>query len=82
MAGAHSEHNDAYEHGSMDVTEQVKTFKLFAGLMTWNAYAFAIIVLFLTVWFMPGGSFLPALISAAVAAAAGWWYLRRKPAGH
>lgn len=82
MAGAKSQHTDGhYEHGTMDVSEQAATFKLFTGLMKWNAYAFALVVLFLTVWFMPGGAFLPALISTAIVAAIGWWYLRR-PAAH
>jgi len=74
--------HDAYQHGSMEIEEQKATWALFGTLTKWGSLAVAVIVLLLTVWFMPNGGFMPAVISSAVVAAVGWWFLRDKPQAH
>ncbi len=73
---------DAYEHGSMEIEEQKATWALFGGLTKWGSLAVAAILLLLTVWFMPNGGFVPAVIATIVLAATGWWFLREKPQAH
>lgn len=72
----------AYLKGSQEITEQVATWNLFMFLSKWGSLAVAVGVLFFTMWFMPNGGFLPALITAVVLSVAGWWLLRSKPADH
>ena len=71
----------AYVHGSMPVQEQAATYSLFMGMAKWGSLAVATVLLFLTIWFQPNGSFFGGLIAAVVLAGAGWWFLRAKP-GH
>ncbi|MBX3476320.1 MAG: aa3-type cytochrome c oxidase subunit IV [Brevundimonas sp.] len=78
MAGAH--HTDDYQRGSQEISEQVSTWALFMVLFKWSCLATAVIVLFLTLWFQPGGSFIAGLIAAVVVSVAGWFLLRSKPA--
>jgi len=71
---------DAYVHGSMEIAEQVETFHLFVLLAKWGSLATAVVLLFLTVWFFPGGSFMAALIASVVVSVVGWFALKSKPA--
>ena len=41
-----------------------------------------ILLLFLTLWFHPGGSFMAGLIGAVVLSVAGWFALKSKPKAH
>ena len=73
----------AYQRGSMEINEQTATFGLFIGLAKWSSLAIAVAVLFLTLWFNPGGSFIAAVIGAVVVAVIGAFALKSKrDAGH
>lgn len=72
----------AYLRGSQEISEQVATWSLFGGLAKWGSLITAVSILFFTMWFMPDGGFVPALVTAAVVSAAGWWLLRSKPSDH
>jgi len=69
----------AYEHGSMEINEQSSTYALFITLAKWSSLAVAATLLFLILWFQPGGSFFAALLGAVVLAVLGVVALRRKP---
>ena len=45
----------AYVHGSMPLNEQHATYGLFMNLTKWGSLGVAALVLFLTLWFHPGG---------------------------
>ena len=82
MADPHhaDDHHD-YVRGTQEIGEQVSTFHVFVLLAKWGSLAMACVLLALTMWFMPNGSFLGGVIGAVVLAVAGWWFLReRKPA--
>ena len=50
----------------MEVREQVSTYRLFLTLAKWGSLAIAVLLVFLTLWFHPGGSFMVALTGAVV----------------
>jgi len=66
----------AYQRGTMTVTEQVSTWNLFMVLAKWGALSIASVLLFITMWFHPGGSFFAGLISALVLFVAGFVFLK------
>ena len=66
----------AYVHGEMEINEQVSTWKLVQALFAWASLAIAAMLLFLTVWFQPGGSFLAGLIAGIVVFVAGFFFLK------
>ena len=74
-------HTDDYVRGSQEISEQVSTWHLFLALSKWGSLIIAAGLLFLTLWFQPGGSFIGGAISAIVLLVAGWFFLRSKP-GH
>lgn len=81
MADPHNaDVHDDYVRGSQPIAEQVATFSLFMSLAKWGSLIIGAIVLFLTIWFQPGGSFVGGFISGFVLLAAGWWFLRSKKA--
>jgi len=85
MADPH--HSDAHAHddyirGSQEISEQASTFDLFMGLAKWGSLAVAVSVLFLVMWFQPGGSFMAGAISAVVLLAVGIFALRKKKTQH
>ena len=69
----------AYLHGHMEVREQVSTYRLFLNLAKWGSLAIAVLLLFLTLWFHPGGSFMAAVIGAVVLGGVGFVALKSKP---
>lgn len=75
MANSHDSH-DAYVRGSQEISEQKSTFDAFVGLSKWGSLVIAAGLLFLTVWFQPGGAFIPAFISAAVLLVVGFFILK------
>ncbi|GAA0201618.1 putative membrane protein [Brevundimonas nasdae] len=77
-AEAHADAHD-YQRGSMQITEQASTFDLFIVLAKWGSLSIAVLILALTLWFHPGGSFGAAFIGAAVLAVAGFFALKSKP---
>ena len=66
----------AYQHGTMTVTEQVSTWNLFMVLAKWGSLSIATVLLFITLWFRPGGSFFVGLIAAVVLFVAGFVFLK------
>ena len=73
---------EAYLKGSQEISEQVATWHLFNFMTKWGSLSIAVLVLFFTVCFMPGGGFFAALIPSVLLAVAGWWLLRSKPESH
>lgn len=68
--------HDDYVHGSQEISEQAQTFHAFIGLAKWGSLLTAAIVLFLTIWFQPGGSFVGGAISALALLIVGWFFLK------
>ena len=75
MANSHDTH-DAYVRGSQEISEQESTFDAFVGLSKWGSLIIAASLLFLTIWFQPGGAFIPAFISAVVVLVLGFFVLK------
>lgn len=80
MADPH--HTDDYVRGSQEISEQVSTWHLFMALSKWGSLIIAASLLFLTIWFQPGGSFIGGAIAGIVVMVVGWFALRSKPADH
>lgn len=80
MAGAHN--TDDYVRGSQEISEQVSTWHLFLALSKWGSLVIAAGLLFLTMWFQPGGSFIAGAIAAIVLLVVGFLALRSKPQAH
>ncbi|KDP95132.1 cytochrome C oxidase subunit IV [Brevundimonas sp. EAKA] len=73
----------AYVRGGMQINEQAATFKLFMDLAKWGSLAVACLLLFLTLWFHPGGNLMAALAGAVVLGGVGFFALKPKAdAGH
>ena len=79
---AASKSTDDYARGSQQIAEQISTWHLFMGLAKWGSLILGALVLFLTLWFMPNGSFFSGFFAAAFMLAAGWFFLRSKPTAH
>lgn len=75
MANSHDAH-DAYVRGSQEISEQKSTFDAFIGLSKWGSLIIAAGLLFLTLWFQPGGSFIAAFISAVALLVVGFFVLK------
>lgn len=84
MSEKHADHDAQayYERGTQEISEQVATFHLFNNLTKWGSLATAVVLVLLTVWFMPNGNLVAGLIAALAVAAVGWWFLRDKPKAH
>lgn len=80
MADPHA--HDDYVRGSQEISEQVSTFHLFMGMAKWGSLVIAAMLAFLTIWFMPKGSFIGGAIVFVVMMAIGILALRSKPAAH
>lgn len=78
----HADAHDDYVRGSQEISEQTATFSLFMGLAKWGSLVLAAVLAFLTIWFMPGGSFIAGLITAVVLMAAGIFFLRSGKKAH
>ena len=73
----HADHDaDAYVHGKMTVEEQAATYSLFMNLAKWGSLVVAAVLLFLTLWFQPGGSFIAGALGGGVLAVAGFVFLK------
>jgi len=79
MADPHA--HDDYVKGSMEISEQTSTFHLFLGMAKYGSLAIAALLAFLTIWFMPNGSFFAGAGVAVVMMVAGVWFLR-SPSAH
>ena len=79
----HADHDaDAYVHGTMTVEEQSSTYSMFMNLAKWGSLAIAAVLLFLVLWFQPGGSFFVGVIGGGVLAVAGFLFLKSGKASH
>ena len=74
----HADAHDDYVRGSQEISEQESTFDLFMGLAKWGSLLIGVSVLFLVMWFQPGGSFIAGAISGVVLLAVGIFALRKK----
>ncbi len=79
MADPHAQ--DDYVRGSMEISEQKATYDLFMVLSKYGALSIAALLAFLTLWFMPNGSFILGFGVAVVLMAAGIFFLR-SPKAH
>ena len=78
----HADAHDDYVRGSQEISEQASTFSLFMGLAKWGSLLTAATLVFLVLWFQPGGSFVAGAISAFVVLAVGVFALRSKKKAH
>ena len=74
----HADAHDDYVRGSQEISEQEDTFSLFMGLAKWGSLLTAVALLFLVLWFQPGGSFIFGAIAALVLLVVGVFALRKK----
>lgn len=74
--------HDDYVRGSQEISEQAATFDLFMGLAKWGSLAIAVAIVFLLLWFQPGGSFIAGAIAAFVVLVVGVLALRSKKKTH
>lgn len=82
-ATAHADHDaDAYQHGQMAIEEQQATFALFLRLAKWGSLLTAAGLLFLTLWFQPGGSFVAGFGAMVVLLVVGYFALKSKKTTH
>ena len=77
-----SDVHDDYVRGSQHIEEQAATFSLFINLAKWGSLATAVAIVFLLLWFQPGGSFIAGAIAAFVLLAVGIFALRSKKKTH
>lgn len=75
MADPHHASDD-YVRGSQEISEQESTFDAFMGMTKWGSLIIAALLIFLVLWFQPGGSFLAGVITAVVVLVAGYFFLR------
>ena len=73
--------SDHYVRGSQEISEQESTFDAFVGMSKWGSLIISASLLFLTIWFQPGGAFIPAFIAAVVVLVAGFFILK-SPKSH
>ena len=72
----HADAHDDYVRGSQEISEQASTFSLFMGLAKWGSLLTAVTLVFLVLWFQPGGSFIGGAITAVVVLVAGFFFLK------
>lgn len=68
--------SDSYVRGSQEISEQESTFSAFMGMSKWGSLIIALLLVFLTLWFQPGGSLMTALITAVVLSVCGFFMLK------
>ena len=73
---------EAYQHGQMAITEQAATYVLFLRLAKWGSLAIAVMLVFLVLWFQPGGSFIAGAGAGVVLAVLGFFALKSKTSAH
>ncbi len=74
----HADAHDDYVRGSQEISEQAATFSLFIKLAKWGSLATAVAIVFLLLWFQPGGSLIAGAIAAFVVLVVGVFALRSK----
>ena len=78
----HADAHDDYVRGSQKIDEQASTFALFINLAKWGSLLTAATLIFLVLWFQPGGSFIGGAITAFVVLAAGFFFLKSGKKSH
>ena len=77
MADPHHASDD-YVRGSQEIREQEQTFDAFMVMAKWGSLLTAVSIVFLLLWFQPGGSFITGAIAAFVVLVIGVFALRKK----
>ena len=75
MADPHHADTD-YQRGTMEISEQVATWKLVQVLFSWGSLGIAVLLLMSTIWFCTPAGFFAGLIAGVVLFAAGFLFLR------
>lgn len=78
----HADSHDAYVRGSQEISEQAQTFHAFIGMAKWGSLWIAALLMFLVLWFQPGGSLVGGLIAAVVMLVGGYFALKSGKASH
>ena len=81
MADPHHASDD-YVRGSQEISEQEATFDGFINLAKWGSLVIAALLLCLTIWFQPGGSFIGGAIAAVAMLVIGYFALKSGKAKH
>lgn len=76
MADPHHADHDDYQRGTMEISEQVATWKLVQVLFSWGSLGVAVLLLMATIWFCTPAGFFAGLIAGLVLFAAGFLFLR------
>jgi hypothetical protein len=71
--------NAPYQHGHMDVTAHIATFKSVKGLFKWGSLWTAAVIALLVLWFCTPAGLLTGLVVAAVMIGLGSVFLRSEP---
>jgi hypothetical protein len=69
-----------YTIGSMDITEQTKTFDVIMGLVKWVSLGIAALLVFLTVWFATEAGFFAGFGAGVALLVLGIFFLKAKNA--
>lgn len=78
----HADSHDAYVRGSQEISEQAQTFHAFIGMAKWGSLWIAAVLMFLVLWFQPGGSFIAGAAAFVVMLVLGYFGLKSGKASH
>ncbi len=78
----HADSHDAYVRGSQEISEQASTFKAFIGMSKWGSLWIAALLMFLVLWFQPGGSFVAGFIAFVAMLVLGYFALKSGKTSH
>jgi hypothetical protein len=67
---------DAYQRGTMTIEEQASTWKLVQAMFSWGSLSIASILLFLVLWFRPGGNGLGGFAAGVILFVIGFVFLK------
>jgi multisubunit Na+/H+ antiporter MnhB subunit len=78
----HADSHDAYVRGSQEISEQTSTFHAFISMSKWGSLWIAALLMFLVLWFQPGGSFIGGVITAVAMLVIGYFALKSGKKAH
>jgi hypothetical protein len=67
---------EAYQRGTMAINEQTATWALVQNLFSWGSLAIASLLLFLVMWFRPGGNGFVGFALGLIVFIAGFVFLK------